>query len=245
MTIQTNVLEMWLARLHTRARQLHIEKIAPGGSLLDDGRVWFDKPEVVAFWRAMDELDAELRRVLRRFGGLERELAQMQGQLAAAPQDQRWREQSRIDSFENDLSRVAQGHAAGIGADRAAAARRRSVSHRPGPGDPPHRHRDGQIARPDAPAPHGATSQHAAGLPTGAGYGRGARRCGRDAVRADRDGLGASPPARLAQRMSAAQFLDTLLVTVVVPRFRGNARFRPMRIDENPASCCRVLTGLP
>jgi hypothetical protein len=107
MTIQTNVLEMWLARLHTRARQLHIEKIAPGGSLLDDGRVWFDKPEVVAFWRAMDELDAELRRVLRRFGGLERELAQMQSQLAAVPQDQRWREQSRIDSFENDLSRVA------------------------------------------------------------------------------------------------------------------------------------------
>jgi hypothetical protein len=106
MTIQTNVLEMWLARLHTRARQLHIEKIAPGGSLLDDGRVWFDKPEVVAFWRAMDELDAELRRVLRRFGGLERELAQMQSQLAAVPQDQRWREQSRIDSFENDLSRV-------------------------------------------------------------------------------------------------------------------------------------------
>jgi hypothetical protein len=107
MTIQTNVLEMWLGRLYTRAQQLHVEKMAPSDSLFDDGRVWFDKPEVVAFWRAMDELDAELRRVLRRFGGLERELAQMRSQLAAAPQDQRWREQSRIDSFENDLSRVA------------------------------------------------------------------------------------------------------------------------------------------
>ncbi len=107
MTIQTNVLEMWLGRLHTRARELRLEQLAPGRGLLDDGRVWFDKPEVVAFWRELEELDGELRRVLRRFDALEHEYTQMQSQLAAVSQEQRGREQSRIVSFENDLFRVA------------------------------------------------------------------------------------------------------------------------------------------
>ena len=106
MTIQTNVLEMRLGQLQSKAQQLLANQLVPAGGLLDDGRVWFDKPEVVAFWRALDALDAELRRALRQFDGLERQLAGMQTALAAAPHEQRWREQSRVASFRNDLARV-------------------------------------------------------------------------------------------------------------------------------------------
>lgn len=106
MTIQTNVLEMRLGQLQSKAQQLLANQLVPAGGLLDDGRVWFDKPEVVAFWRLLDALDAELRRALRQFDGLERQLAGMQTALAAAPHEQRWREQSRIASFQNDLARV-------------------------------------------------------------------------------------------------------------------------------------------
>ena len=106
MTTLTNMLELRLGQLQSKAQQLLTSQIVPAGGLLDDGRVWFDKPEVVAFWRSLDALDAELRRALRQFDGLERQLAGMQTALAAAPHEQRWREQSRIASFENDLARV-------------------------------------------------------------------------------------------------------------------------------------------
>ena len=106
MTIQTNVLEMRLGQLQSKAQQLLANQLVPAGGLLDDGRVWFDKPEVVMFWRSLDALDAELRRALRQFDGLERQRASMQTALLAAPHDQRWREQSHIASFENDLARV-------------------------------------------------------------------------------------------------------------------------------------------
>ena len=106
MTIQTNVIEMRLGQLQSKAQQLLANQLVPAGGLLDDGRVWFDKPEVVAFWRSLDLLDAELRRALRQFDGLERQLAGMQTALAAAPHEQRWREQSRVASFRNDLARV-------------------------------------------------------------------------------------------------------------------------------------------
>ena len=106
MTIQTNVLEMRLGQLQSKAQQLLANQLVPAGGLLDDGRVWFDKPEVITFWRSLDALDAELRRALRQFDGLERQRASMQTALAAAPHEQRWREQSRIASFENDLARV-------------------------------------------------------------------------------------------------------------------------------------------
>ena len=106
MTIQTNVLEMRLGQLQSKAQQLLASRLVPASGLLDDGRVWFDKPEVVAFWRSLDALDAELRRALRQFDGLARQLAGMQTALSAAPHEQRWREQSRIASFQNDLARV-------------------------------------------------------------------------------------------------------------------------------------------
>ena len=106
MTIQTNVLEMRLGQLQSKAQQLLAGQLVPASGLLDDGRVWFDKPEVVAFWRSLDALDAELRRALRQFDGLQRQRADMQTALLAAPHDQRWREQARIASFENDLARV-------------------------------------------------------------------------------------------------------------------------------------------
>ncbi len=106
MTIQTNLLEMRLGQLQARAQQLLADKLVPAGGLLDDGRVWFDKPEVVAFWQSLDGLDVELQRTLRQFNMLERQCAAMQAQLGAVPQDQRWREIGRIKSFENDLGRV-------------------------------------------------------------------------------------------------------------------------------------------
>jgi hypothetical protein len=106
MTLQTNVLEMRLAQAVTRAQQLLTAQLAPGGGLADDGRVWFDKPDVVAFWRGLDNLQAELRRTLRQFGELQRRRDAMAAALAAVPHDQRWREQSRIASFDDDLSRV-------------------------------------------------------------------------------------------------------------------------------------------
>jgi hypothetical protein len=106
MTIQTNVLEFRLGQMVLKAQQLLAEQIVPAGGLLDDGRAWFDKPDVVAFWRSLEGLDAELRRVLRQFDGLRRQLADMEAKLSAAPHEQRWREQSRIASLEDDLSRV-------------------------------------------------------------------------------------------------------------------------------------------
>jgi hypothetical protein len=106
MTLQTNLLEMRLAQGVTKAQQMLATQLAPGGGLLDDGRVWFDNPAVVAFWRGLDTLHAELRRVLRQFGQLQRQRDTMEAALAAVPHDQRWREQSRIASFDDDLSRV-------------------------------------------------------------------------------------------------------------------------------------------
>lgn len=105
--MQTNVLEMRLGQLLGKAQRLRTEQLMPAGGLLGDGRTWSDKSEVIAFWQSLESLDAELRRVLRQFDGLERDLWRMEAQLAAVPVGERWREQSRIASLENDLSRVA------------------------------------------------------------------------------------------------------------------------------------------
>jgi len=106
MTLQTNLLESRLAQAVTRAQQTLTAQLAPGGGLLDDGRVGFDQPEVVAFWRDLDILHGELRRTLRQFGALQQQRDALEAAVAALPQDQRWREQSRITSFDDDLSRV-------------------------------------------------------------------------------------------------------------------------------------------
>lgn len=106
MTIQTSVVEMRLGQLQSKAQQLLASQLVPAGGLLDDGRARLDKPEVVAFWHSLDGLGTELRHALRQFDGLERQRADLQASLSAAPHDQRWREQSCIASFENDLARV-------------------------------------------------------------------------------------------------------------------------------------------
>ena len=111
MTIQTSVVEMRLGQLQSKAQQLLASQLVPAGGLLDDGRARLDKPEVVAFWHSLDGLGTELRHALRQFDSLERQRADLQASLSAAPHDQRWplsntREQSCIASFENDLARV-------------------------------------------------------------------------------------------------------------------------------------------
>ena len=106
MTAPTHVLEMRLGQLQTRARQLLTERRVPAGSLPTVGRAWFDQPEVAGFMHTLDQLGTELRRALRGIDDLERQRFDMEAALAAAPQGQRWREQSRIASLDDGLTRV-------------------------------------------------------------------------------------------------------------------------------------------
>ena len=106
MTIQISVLEMRLGQMQSSAQRLFPLQLEPSGALPGNDSAWPDKPEVVAFWQSLEGLDAELRRALRLSDGLQRQLAGMEAALSAAPPDQRWREQARIASFNDDLSRV-------------------------------------------------------------------------------------------------------------------------------------------
>ena len=106
MTIQISVLEMRLGQMQSSAQRLCSRQLEPSGALPGNDSAWPDKPEVVAFRQSLEGLDAELRRALRQFGDLQRQLAGMETALSAAPHDQRWREQARIASFNDDLSRV-------------------------------------------------------------------------------------------------------------------------------------------
>jgi hypothetical protein len=107
MTLQTNALEFRLSGLLGRAQKLFAEQLAAGQqSLLDDARPWFDKAEYVDFWRALASCETEFKRVLREIAGIEKQAAHMKGGLSSVPQAERWREQSRIASLENDLDRV-------------------------------------------------------------------------------------------------------------------------------------------
>lgn len=106
MTIQISVLEMRLGQMQSSAQRLLPRQLEPSGAMPGNDSAWPDKPEVAAFWQALEGLDAELRRALRQSDGLQRQLAGMETALSAAPHDQRWREQARIASFNDDLSRV-------------------------------------------------------------------------------------------------------------------------------------------
>ena len=106
MTIQISVLEMRLGQMQSSAQRLCSRQLEPSGALPGNDSAWPDKPEVVAFRQSLEGLDAELRRALRQSDGLQRQLAGMETALSAAPHDQRWREQARIASFNDDLSRV-------------------------------------------------------------------------------------------------------------------------------------------
>ena len=106
MTIQISVLEMRLGQMQARAQRLFPRQLEPSGALPGNDSAWPDKPEVVAFRQSLEGLDAELRRALRQTDGLRRQLAGMESALSAAPRDQRWREQARMASFNDDLSRV-------------------------------------------------------------------------------------------------------------------------------------------
>lgn len=106
MTIQISVLEMRLGQMQSSAQRLRSRQLEPSGALPGNDSAWPDKPEVAAFRQSLDGLDAELRRALRQTDGLQRQLAGMEAALSAAPHDQRWREQTRIASFNDDLLRV-------------------------------------------------------------------------------------------------------------------------------------------
>ena len=106
MTIQLSVLEMRLGQMQSSAQRLRSRQLEPSGALPGNDSAWPDKPEVAAFRQSLDGLDAELRRALRQTDGLQRQLAGMEAALSAAPHDQRWREQTRIASFNDDLLRV-------------------------------------------------------------------------------------------------------------------------------------------
>lgn len=107
MTLQTNTLEMRLGTLLGRAQKLFTEQLVAGQqSLLDDARPWFDKPEYTEFWRSLANCEGEFKRVLREIAGIEKQAARMKGAVRSVPHTERWREQSRIDSLENDLERV-------------------------------------------------------------------------------------------------------------------------------------------
>ena len=106
MTIQISVLEMRLGQMQASAQRLFPLQLEPSRALPGNDSAWPDKPEVAAFRQSLDGLDAELRRALRQTDGLQRQLAGMEAALSAAPHDQRWREQTRIASFNDDLLRV-------------------------------------------------------------------------------------------------------------------------------------------
>ena len=89
MTIQTQVLELQLGALQSKAQQL-----------LSD-RAVVDAIKLAEFWQALAGVSAELRRALWQFADLARKRAQMLGENAAVPQDP-----SGSVQFENELTRV-------------------------------------------------------------------------------------------------------------------------------------------
>jgi hypothetical protein len=107
MTVLTNMLELRLDKLLQRARQLQIDNFAnKQGSLADDGRPWNEKAEYVEFWRSMDQCKQIFSLVMRELTGLNYQRARLQGKMRSVPHHLRWREQSRISSLDNDLTRV-------------------------------------------------------------------------------------------------------------------------------------------
>ena len=89
MTIQTQVLELQLGALQSKAQQL-----------LSD-RAVVDAIKLAEFWQALAGVSAELRRALWQFADLARKQTQILGENAAAPQDL-----SGSVQLNNELTRV-------------------------------------------------------------------------------------------------------------------------------------------